>query len=392
LGTLIFISGYPKIFAPELTAAQINDLPNTDFSYLAIVDAGSSGCRAHVFRYGLLGSATGAVYVLPKHTSRKVKPGLSTFAENPSQAGESLQGLIEFMKSEIPEAEWPETPIWLKATAGLRMLDVSKSDAIMSSVRDFLSNKSPFYFEDHFAAVISGQEEGALGWISVNYMKKIIGPFSHSASTPTHDTAFAVVEMGGASTQVTQIAPVGHKSVGGSQYLYTFSIQNHQYTLYTHSYLGYGSDQARVTLNSYLHSTVHSAEPTAPVTLVDPCLNPGYMREATTQVTDPYKGPSGKYHVIGGGDDKAEGCHHMLEKVLFRVRNGVASTDCDTPHSVEHTSFNCIYQPSFVRKSPHVLVFENFYYAASGMGVQSGSSIFPPPPTPPIPTDLPSCS
>ena len=121
-------------------------------------------------------------------------------------AGDSLRGLIDFMKEEVPEPEWSRTPIWLKATAGLRMLDDASRDAIISSVRNFLgsSQNSPFYFQPDFAQVIPGVEEGAFGWISVNYMKRIIGPFRSSQGVPTPENAYAVVEMGGASTQVCQ--------------------------------------------------------------------------------------------------------------------------------------------------------------------------------------------
>ena len=42
------------------------------YSYLAMIDAGSSGCRAHVYRYGKLGSLDGPLYILPAHDSKKV--------------------------------------------------------------------------------------------------------------------------------------------------------------------------------------------------------------------------------------------------------------------------------------------------------------------------------
>jgi len=46
----------------------------------------------------------------------------------------------------------------LKATAGLRMLEESKSTAVLASVSNFLSNKekSPFLFKPLWAKIISG--------------------------------------------------------------------------------------------------------------------------------------------------------------------------------------------------------------------------------------------
>ena len=47
-------------------------LSGSSYSYLAMIDAGSSGCRAHVYRYGKLGSLDGPLYILPGHESKKV--------------------------------------------------------------------------------------------------------------------------------------------------------------------------------------------------------------------------------------------------------------------------------------------------------------------------------
>lgn len=107
---------------PDIDDSQLAVLPPSSFSYLAMIDAGSSGCRAHVYRYGKLGSLEGPLYVIPQHVSKKVKPGLSSFASNPTDAGSSLQGLVEFLKEQVPSESWGNTPVWLKATAGLRML------------------------------------------------------------------------------------------------------------------------------------------------------------------------------------------------------------------------------------------------------------------------------
>jgi len=132
-----------KILPASLDDAALDALPKDSFSYLAMIDAGSSGCRAHIYRYGKLGSIDGPLYILPQHVSKKVKPGLSSFAKtNPNDAGASLQGLIDFVKEQVPKSDWAVTPIWLKATAGLRMLDHADSTAVLISVREFLSDKN----------------------------------------------------------------------------------------------------------------------------------------------------------------------------------------------------------------------------------------------------------
>ena len=222
---------------PSMEDEQLDLLPPTAFSYIAMIDAGSSGCRVHVYRYGKVGHLDGPLYLLPKHVSLKVKPGLSSFAKEPSKAGASLKGLVDFVKEQVPSSDWENTPIWLKATAGLRMLAPETAEAILNSVRDFLGSRdhSPLMFRPSWAKVIPGQEEGAFGWIAYNYLKRIIGPKRNAVDV----IPYAVIEMGGASAQVTQLAP-SQREIDEipSDFRYSFSIEGQTYTLYTHSYLG----------------------------------------------------------------------------------------------------------------------------------------------------------
>ena len=69
----------------------------------------------------------------------------------------ACQGLVDFIKEQVPEPEWDSTPVWLKATAGLRLLPAEEQDAIMTSVRAFLAS-TPFIFRPGYARVISGSE------------------------------------------------------------------------------------------------------------------------------------------------------------------------------------------------------------------------------------------
>jgi hypothetical protein len=71
-------------------------------------------------------------------------------------------------KPQVPEPQWPQTPVQLLATAGLRMLPGDASGALLQEARRLLGG-SGFLFRDEWARVISGQEEGLFGWVSINY-------------------------------------------------------------------------------------------------------------------------------------------------------------------------------------------------------------------------------
>lgn len=51
----------------------------------------------------------------------------------------------------------------------LRMKDEKRANNIMEKLRDFLSKQN---FQFHNASIITGQEEGLYGWITVNYLKE----------------------------------------------------------------------------------------------------------------------------------------------------------------------------------------------------------------------------
>jgi Golgi nucleoside diphosphatase len=52
-------------------------------------------------------------------------------------------------------------------------VNATVSDDILSSVRNVLA-KSGFQFTKNNTRIITGEEEGSSGWITVNYLKKIL--------------------------------------------------------------------------------------------------------------------------------------------------------------------------------------------------------------------------
>lgn len=376
-----------KVLPNSLSDKELNELPPETFSYLAMIDAGSSGCRAHVYRYGKLGSLDGPLYILPQHQSKKVKPGLSTFADKAQDAGASLADLVGFLKEQVPAKDWEVTPIWLKATAGLRMLPAEKAEAILDSVRAFLSDKkqTPFLFRASWARVISGNEEGGFGWIAFNYLKKIIGP-KRDKTKPINP--FAVIEMGGASAQVSQMAPNPAAAAQIPQeYRFSFTIEEDEFHLYTHSYLGYGAEQGREQFNRWLASSNGSTS-----LQHDPCKNDGLpvsqrhyhnrhlssqsthtVNNRRTLQTDSATPATTLVSSVAATTDVATQKHCAASvSSLFSPSStaslGSSSTTatCSQPQPL---SFGCVHQPAFVAESTNILAFENFFYLSSALGV-----------------------
>ena len=182
-------------------------------AYMVVIDGGSSGSRAHVFRMMWrtgVGEESGEGQALPEiaHSHEvpeielpskklKVEPGLSTYVGDTGAAGASLLPLIEFAKAHVPEDAWPVTPLILAATAGLRMLPSVIAAEILASCARTLREHAPFRIEDRDILVLSGADEGIYGWLSINFLAQRLRGMKHAA----HGTLGAL-EVGGASMLV----------------------------------------------------------------------------------------------------------------------------------------------------------------------------------------------
>ena len=100
---------------------------------------------------------------------RKIQPGLSSFKNATHTAGSSLDALIRQAKEIVPAEQITETPVFLLATAGLRMMSTNHSGEILASVRQTLST-SGFAFQTDWVYIIKGSDEALFSWVTVNYL------------------------------------------------------------------------------------------------------------------------------------------------------------------------------------------------------------------------------
>ncbi|KAL6763814.1 nucleoside phosphatase family-domain-containing protein, partial [Haematococcus lacustris] len=158
-----------------------------------IMDAGSSGTRIYAYRWRLeaQGQLLPNITVVPpsaaSHLVPKVKrkglysrvetqPGLDAFARDPlGLESRSLQPLLAWARAVVPPRLASCTPLFLLATAGMRKQSPAEQHAIMGKVREVLQY-SGFRFEAQWARVMEGAEEGAAGWVSLNYQHHLLQP------------------------------------------------------------------------------------------------------------------------------------------------------------------------------------------------------------------------
>lgn len=86
----------------------------------------------------------------------------------------------------------------------------------------------------------SGDEEGSFGWLTANYL---LGTFDISPGD-TPKPSIGALDLGGASTQIT-FQP-SSDILAGYFPIYLGLKEEVQYDLYSHSFLRFGQDQARL--------------------------------------------------------------------------------------------------------------------------------------------------
>ncbi|PVU84566.1 hypothetical protein BB559_007562 [Furculomyces boomerangus] len=252
--------------------------------------------------------------------SSRIAPGISDYGTKISKLGQDhINPMLEFAKKTIPKHKHKQTPIYLMATAGMRLLEKSVQDDLLYQACKYIKKNSNFYVgscRSHFK-VITGEEEGVYGWVSVNYLKngfklllenknqpKPKKNIENSTNNDEHPTTtnmnvtlskrldsknkkantFGFLDMGGASTQIafelTPEAALKHKNETTSIVLRKLDGKDISIDLFVTTFLGYGTNEARrrhVELLTGIPNEFNSPE--IPV-IEDPCLQKGLFVQA----------------------------------------------------------------------------------------------------------------
>ncbi|KAF8838351.1 hypothetical protein BDN67DRAFT_971708 [Paxillus ammoniavirescens] len=296
--------------------------PTSSDSWLAtrhfgiVIDAGSSGSRLQIYSWKdpaiVLREQGNAVRnTLPRVEKgvrvgedwiTKVEPGLSSFADNPEGVPGYLEPLLEHARSQIPPSLESDTPLFLLATAGMRLLTPIQQARILNAACTYLRTASSFRIESESkdgpcgssVQIITGEEEGLFGWIAVNYLMD-----GFNGRHKDEKTTYGFLDMGGASTQIAfepgdgyargddaSLVDVRLRLLGGEEIIHRVFVT---------TWLGYGTNQARERYVSEAIKNIEGSQPLEgmdPYSIPDPCLPKDLVLPETapsTHFTTPYK-------------------------------------------------------------------------------------------------------
>ncbi|KAK3819792.1 MAG: nucleoside phosphatase family-domain-containing protein [Benniella sp.] len=293
-----------------------------------VIDAGSSGSRLHIYSwihsehlrdtipphefFGALptiepGVESGSLF--SSDWTKKTEPGIAEFKDRPEDVGEHLEPLLDHALEVIPESEISRTPIYLLATAGLRLVESGIREQILANSCSYIKDNYHFVVGDCKEHIknISGEEEGIYGWVAINYLMggfdnggvkmmepAVPGSEQHdsddSESIPTmeldrdgasHRHTLGFLDMGGASTQIafepSPKASEEHANDLTKVSLRTLDGKTLEYNVFVTTFLGYGSNQARRRyVKDYLledhKELLETQKPGVQIAIEDPCL------------------------------------------------------------------------------------------------------------------------
>ncbi|XP_056142940.1 ectonucleoside triphosphate diphosphohydrolase 3 [Lampris incognitus] len=239
---LLFLASIAAI----ITVAVIQDQWRSNefgLEYGIVIDSGSS--RSNIYLYQWPGYKENETGVVTEMMNCKVSgDGISEMkvdVEKDAASWKAFKRCMDNITKAIPAEKHSNTPLFLGATAGMRLLqqkDEQRSNEILESLRDYLKSL-PFMF--HNASIISGAEEGLYGWVTVNY---IMGNFLeknvwNAFVRPDGAKTVGSMDLGGASTQ---IAFEVEEDTRGSNYMQV-QLYGYPYNVYTHSFLCYGKNE-----------------------------------------------------------------------------------------------------------------------------------------------------
>eukprot|EP00439_Symbiodinium_sp_Y106_P082065 s1259_g21.t1 len=284
---------------------------------------------------------------------RSTEPGIASFAQHPSRAGESLKPLVDYMMQtlkhdallakSIETANWAQTPIYLRATAGMRLLFPDQREAILDDIRSFFRTL-PFMFRNDMASVATGEEEGVFGWISANYLLGNLEP----DRTPATNTTVGSLDLGGASAQIVFMP---QKSI--IQHEFPLKLGPHRLQLYSFSFLHFGiREAAHSTASRVISDALLAVQSETEV--YHPCFAKGYI------YTPKFSYSAARFPAIRV---KMQGTSDFMQcqQLIMRIFNK------DAPCLVAQCSFYGVYQPRLYQEK--FLAFAHFALIARDLGL-----------------------
>lgn len=342
------------------------------YKYGIVVDLGLLGLRAQIYRWEEPGQVNDLLLdeskkSPPKITqepgwSQKITPGASTFGEKPGKIWKQhYKKLMKFAESVIPKDEWHDTPVYVLATAGMRLLPEQQQQKVLAETCKALQKHTDFKIgscSEH-VQVIDGATEGIYGWLALNYL---MGRFDNYDTLELEHELVGFMDMGGASTQVAFV-PSADEIAKHDEDLFTVHLRNQngdlqKWRVFTGTWLGFGANQARRRyLDNLISLQLSSNVKYSGKKINDPCLPQG------AEIKD-YTYNDKQYLIKGTG--KYEVCLREVYPLLMK----------HMPCTEEPCLFNGMHAPAMNFEKDKFVGVSEYWYTANDIFHSGGEYNF----------------
>ncbi|CAH2352596.1 golgi apyrase [[Candida] railenensis] len=339
-----------------------------------VIDSGSSGSRIQIYKWEdqkhvkESGSQDGVVLNSPPKITQedgwthKISPGISTYNNKDRKVkdlwSKHFSELMKFAENIVPKDKQAETPVFVLATAGMRLLPEDKQKLILHETCSILRQNTDFYLPNchNFVQIIDGETEGLYGWIGLNYL---MGQFNNIGKTSkdTISDSIGFMDMGGASTQIAFVPSSNEEIAKHQDDLSKVTLRNingetQTWNVFVETWLGFGANEARRRyLNQLIYMYASTPNSNGDPTVNDPCLPKGTDLSYTFNEKD--------YIIHGMGDYKS--CVKSIYPLLMK----------DMPCKDTPCLFNGIHGPKLNFNKDKFIGISEYWYTANDI-FQSG--------------------
>ncbi|XBW38510.1 hypothetical protein QEN19_004099 [Hanseniaspora menglaensis] len=345
-----------------------------DTKYVIVMDAGSSGTRSFLYSIRNLDDGSLPEVVTSTSVSFKNKPGMSSYYDFVKKkvniddlfednVEDLLKKTLKQLKTDLHDdfgsdkdvsnyIKSLEIPIYIQATAGMRLLPEKVQNEILSGICENLFEKNddwPFKVYPnkclgHQVDIIDGQMEGVYGWLSLNYQLDTLDKASEN------DLTYGFMDMGGASQQIAFSPTTSSGSQKGSVLKLT---EDKQFDIFVKTWLGFGTNQARkrylqqlIMLNLENNNDFEDDDYTNRV-IYDNCL--------PLNAAQDFNFNGKEFEIKGLGD--FENCERMIYPLLLKH---IPCGDADTTEG--ECLFNGVTVPKIDFKQDRFVGISEYYY------------------------------
>lgn len=227
-----FTAGALATALVAVPAGQASAADTGTLSYLAVIDAGSSGTRLTLFE-----DDPTDLHPIEAFKVKGTTPGLSSFADTPGQAGPgAVEPLLRQLDAYLSDRgiARESVPVALLATAGMRNVRRDDPDASRSILQ---STAATITASGHPVAdnrILPAVQESTLAWLDTNVI---------AGTLNTPGTSVGIIEIGGASAQVAFPSP---RASGRA--VHEVRVAGSVIPVVAVSYLGLGGNDSRTAM------------------------------------------------------------------------------------------------------------------------------------------------